>query len=254
MLNCITGQGQFSYGRQAVLHDHARMNFLHTNLKFLIDRVRITENALATETGVDQSQINRMIKEKIREPRDSTIRPIADRFSVSIHDLKYVDLRSKMDTGSEAPDSGQVDDRLAGTDMCRIFAATEFPISPAGRLSPLATSRSMPVSRLWLASCVDAAPSDVRFAFAHDDSMQGEIEKGDVAFIDTTVKTVESEGIFAFTYFGVPHIKRGQVVGKDSLRFTGTRPYTNSIPVEGNELEGLVIIGKIFASLSQRRF
>lgn len=239
---------------QAVLHDHPRMNYLHTNLKFLIDRVPMTENALANETGIDQSQINRMIKGKIKEPRDSTVRPIADRFSVSIHDLKYVDLRSMIDTGSEVPGTVQADDRLAGADICRVFAATEFPLSHAGRLSPLATSRSLPVSRLWLAACVDAAPSDVRFAVAHDDSMQGEIEKGDLAFIDTTVRSVNAEGIYAFTYFGVPHIKRGQVVGKDSLRFTGTRPYTNSIPVEGDELEGLVIIGKIFASLSSKRF
>lgn len=253
MLICIARQGRSAYPAPADLHDHAGMNYLKTNLKFLIDRASVSENALALETGIDQSQLNRMINGKTKEPRDSTVQPIADRFSVTVHELKYIDLRSITDTGLQL-DSASDEGRVASGDTCRVHAAMEFPTPLSGRLSPMATSRVMNVSRLWLASCVDAPPSSVRFAFAHDDSMQGEIEKGDVVFIDTTMQTVGAEGIYAFTYFGVPHIKRGQVVGKDSLSFTGTRPYTNSLPVEGGELEGLVIIGKVFASLGAKRF
>lgn len=221
------------------------MNYLQSNLKFLIDRESMTENALANETGMDQSQINRIIAGKNKEPRDRTIQPLADRFHLSVRELKYVDL--SVDSLEAKPESARAEHAV------RIYAAAEIPSAGAAKLNPLADVGYQDVSAAWLASATDAAPSVVRIAYQHDDSMQGEIEKGDLVFIDTSVKKVLAEGIYAFTYFGMPHIKRGLIVGKDSLRFTGTRSF-NSIPVEGEELDGLEIIGKVFATLSPRRF
>lgn len=249
MLICIASQGTSAYPVQADMHDHWGMNYLQANLKYLIGRSELTENALALETGVGQSQINRIVKGTIKEPRDQTVRKLADRFQVSVHELKYVDLAA--DTGAGLGLTGSAGALTA--DVVRIQAVSDIPSAGVARLNPLATGDAFQVLREWLTSMTDAAPSDVKFAHQPDDSMQGEIEKGDVVFIDTSVRTVATDGIYAFTYFGMPHIKRGLVVGKDSLRFTGTRSF-NSIPVEGVELDGLEIIGKVFATIGTKRF
>ncbi|MDR3444715.1 LexA family transcriptional regulator [Dyella sp.] len=220
------------------------MNYLVSNLKFLIDRESMTENALANETGMDQSQINRIIAGKNKDPRDRTIQPLAERFNLSVRELKYVDLTTDPNAKAEGQQPGNT---------VRIFVAPEIPSAGAAKLHPLADVGYQDVSAAWLASVTDAPAAAVKIAYQPDDSMQGEIEKGDLVLIDTSVRKVLAEGIYALTYFGIPHIKRGLVVGKDSLRFTGTRSF-NSIPVEGAELDGLEIIGKVFATLSPRRF
>jgi transcriptional regulator with XRE-family HTH domain len=225
--------------------DHAGMNFLQSNLKFLLAREELTENALANQVGMDQSQINRMIAGKNREPRDKTLKPLALRFQLSVDQLKYVDLSAGGDESIGIAPGAEL--------AVRIYATTEIAGTGAARLNPLADTGSLLISAAWLALSTDQDPAAIQFAYQPDDSMHGEIEKGDVVFIDTTVKKVVAEGIYAFMYFGIPHIKRGLVVGKDSLRFTGTRSH-NSIPVEGEELDGLEIIGKVFATLGQKRF
>ncbi|WP_426269185.1 LexA family transcriptional regulator [Dyella kyungheensis] len=227
------------------------MNYLKSNLNFLIKRDRTSGNALAVGTGIDQSTINRIMNGKVESPRDPTVQPIADHFGISVHELKYVDLRSM----GEAQMGGEAAERQTSQGaVSRIYPASDLPAQGAAKLNPFATAPFMNVSRSWLEALTETQVAAVRYAFANDDSMKGEIEKGDVVFIDTSVNQVTSEAIYAFTYFQVPHIKRGAVVGK-GLRFTGTRQYVNSIPVEtAEEFEGLVIIGKVFASMSLRRF
>lgn len=245
MLTSISSQCSVAYTDHAELPDHPGMNYLTSNLKFLLAREGMSKNALANAVGMNQSQVQRIASGENQDPKDKTLQPLAARFHLTVHQLKYVDLSA--DDLESSPDS------RPGDRMVRIAAATEIPSAGADRLNPLAGFGALPVSAAWLALVSEADPADVRFAYQHDDSMQGEIEKGDLVFIDTSVRKVAAEGIYAFTYFGMPHIKRGLVVGKDSLRFTGTRSF-NSIPVEAEELDGLEIIGKVFATLGPKRF
>ncbi|WP_074546921.1 LexA family transcriptional regulator [Dyella sp. AtDHG13] len=228
------------------------MSYLQSNLRNFIAARKTSQNAVALEAGISQSTLNRiMAPGGTRFARDDTVEALAVCLHVSSHDLKYVDLFAE--GGEVLPSSADTDSQATGPGV-RILAATEFPRGSASRLSPIGMAQNVMVSRAWLSLQTDAPAKNVRYAFAIDDSMQGEIEKGDTVFIDTSVQTVETEGVYAFTYFNVPHIKHGQVLGENSLRFTGTRPSLNSIPVEGDQLKGLVIIGKVFASLSTKRF
>jgi transcriptional regulator with XRE-family HTH domain len=68
--------------------DHLRMGRLADNLRYLLDKAELSENALADKTGVPQPTINRILRGQSRDPRDSTLEPIAKFFRVSVEALR----------------------------------------------------------------------------------------------------------------------------------------------------------------------
>lgn len=223
-------------------------NYLISNLQYLLESAGQSERALADLVGSNQVTLNRILREKIAEPRDSTLKPYADYFGVDVTELKYKDLRSGSGEASSSQEADQ--SPRAKRDTCRILLLDDFPNATLMRNSPILAVKGLEVSRYWLSMHTSAAVSEVRYAYSPDDSMQGQIEKGDIIFVDTTVSDVVTAGIYAFTYFGQPNVRYGQVSGKGSLRFTGTKSYANSLPIEGDEFEGLKIAGLVFASWS----
>lgn len=54
----------------------------------LMARERLSDNDLAARTGVPQPTISRIKSGESRDPRDSTLRPLADYFRISISQLR----------------------------------------------------------------------------------------------------------------------------------------------------------------------
>ncbi|PMQ04193.1 hypothetical protein DyAD56_16010 [Dyella sp. AD56] len=227
------------------------MSYLQQNLKWLFETKKTNGYQVAQKTGVVASTINRIVNSKFNDARDSTIRPIAEHFGLSVNDLKNVDLQAQEKLLAVGEAVGKL-----SVDACLITAVPEFFPEDAPLMNLLAPQDTIALSKPALAAITTAPPSDVRFAIALDDAMRGEIEKGELVLIDTRVRTVTVDGIYAFTYFKRPHIKRGGHEGASGgLMFTGTNPRVNNIPVETEEeMKGLNIIGQVIASFTRRRY
>lgn len=58
------------------------------NLRTLMDRQGLNETALARATGVPQPTVHRLLNADTHDPRDSTLRPLANYFSVTVEQLR----------------------------------------------------------------------------------------------------------------------------------------------------------------------
>lgn len=74
-----------------MLSHYADMNKLAENIRALLAREQISENVLAERTKVQQPTINRILRGESKEPRDSTIAPIAAYYGISVDVLKRGD-------------------------------------------------------------------------------------------------------------------------------------------------------------------
>jgi len=86
------------------------------------------------------------------------------------------------------------------------------------------------------------------------DVMRGEIEKGDLVFVDTSIREVTGDGVYAYKIGGIPQMRRIQVRGKGVLRFRGTHAYEDSLELSGAELADLEIGGRVIGSIGSRNF
>jgi len=57
-------------------------------LSMLMNRVGLTDNELAERTGIPQPTISRIRNGDSRDPRDSTLRPLAQYFGLSVSQLR----------------------------------------------------------------------------------------------------------------------------------------------------------------------
>lgn len=222
---------------------YSGMNNLAKNLEFLMQGQELSPREIQRRCGVSQPTIHRILTKDDYKPRLEAIDTLAGLFGVTAHDLRFSDLTEP--GALDVPGPRQVRDTV------RIQGLKDFgPKSKqSDRLSPF---EHLDVSMAWFTAQIGSDPANVRFAVMRDDSMRGEIEMGDVVFIDTTATSIEQagDGIYAFTYFGISHIKYGQRPKLGELVFKGTKPFLDSIPIEGNEHDGLVIHGRIIAKLS----
>ena len=75
------------------------------NLQVLLDLRQMNANQLAEAIKVPQPTIHRILSGEHKSPRDSTIQPIADYFSVAVSDLRYgeivLDRSDNLDPGPD---------------------------------------------------------------------------------------------------------------------------------------------------------
>lgn len=75
------------------------MSYVKNNLAYLISKHRINPTILASETGVPQPTIFRILAGETGDPRRATLEPIARRFRVTVEMLQTIDLQ-RADNGS----------------------------------------------------------------------------------------------------------------------------------------------------------
>ena len=71
--------------------DNADVNTVAANLRAALGAYGISENELSRRTGVPQPTIHRVLKGKALDPRDGTLRPMAQFFGVTVEELRTAD-------------------------------------------------------------------------------------------------------------------------------------------------------------------
>lgn len=226
---------------------YSPMNTAHKNLKFIVGD--LSANAFAAQTGMSQSTISRGLRNEDWNPDRDTAQRIADAAKVTLDEFLFSDLAARASSDPEAtvrPLKGGV---------VHIRKLDGFSLPSGGLLERHDAFDHLEVKEPWFRFHVGMDPKNVRFAVQRDDSMTGEIEIGDVVLFDTAATDVvaEGEGIYAFTYFGVNHIKHIQIPRKGVILFSGTKRSQNSILVEGKELEGLKMLGRAVTAFTVKR-
>lgn len=72
------------------------MNYIGENLKYLLKQEGISENELSRRLGLAQQAINRIISGTNQNPKISTLMPIANYFSVPLHDFIESQINSNL--------------------------------------------------------------------------------------------------------------------------------------------------------------
>lgn len=94
----------------------------------------------------------------------------------------------------------------------------------------------------------------IRVFITPTDSLRGVIDKGDLAFVDTSVQRFEGDGIYVYKLAGIPQIKRFQIQGQGGLRLHGTHSYEDSIELAAAQIKGLEIGGRVVGSIGFSQF
>jgi phage repressor protein C with HTH and peptisase S24 domain len=64
------------------------MNNVADNLRSLMRTEELSENQLSRNTGVPQPTIHRVLSGRVADPRDGTLRPLAEYFGVTVEELR----------------------------------------------------------------------------------------------------------------------------------------------------------------------
>lgn len=237
-------------------HDNTNVNTLANNLRALMSLRGISENRLATETGVPQPTIHRVISGKARDPRDGTLRPLAAFFGVTVEQLR---------TG-EGLNRPEVRDRIAayevkafedGEDLDRereIQIAEVDIVVSGGHGAPMPefveTSYRMAYQLSWFRA-VNAKPENVRVMKVHGDSMERTLFHGDRIAVNTADNEVSDGRVYVFMTPGpYPDIKVKRLYRTISgqLRIVSDNPDKVQYPdefLDAEDAAGIVIIGRV---------
>lgn len=220
---------------------------LQKNIRYLMGDMSV--NALAKISGVKQPTLSRGLKSESWSPDLETLDKVAKALRVSPDDLRFTDIEGARESGRLASA------RPLESDRVHIALLNGFELPKGGLLDRLSPFDHLDVSEAWFRFNIAGDPGDVRFAIQRDDSLLGEINAGDIVFINTAATDLEreGEGIYAFTLFGLNQIKHVQVPRQGALMITGTRRSTNAVLLEGKELQGLKVHGRVVAKLALSR-
>ncbi|WNL46521.1 S24 family peptidase [Dyella sp. BiH032] len=124
------------------------------------------------------------------------------------------------------------------------FAILASHIEPGG-------AHTVSFPRQLFATRRDLLEPHIRVAWIHGDDMKGEIEVGELVFIDTTKNATPPahDGVYAFTLGEVPLIKRIKKISNGGFRVQGSRPQKDAIDLYGQDLSSLVVEGRIVSKL-----
>jgi len=213
------------------------MNRLAVNLKTLLAQQGLSENELAERTGVQQPTINRILRGESKDPRDSTVEPLARYFGVSVEALRR---GSSIDESS--PSSGPEGAVIAASSSLRGAVAVPHAAGFDRQSGPTSmTFPEMLIRELMPLS----ANGRLAWVVNPTDSMGEVIPKGAIAFIDTSYQAVRGNGIYAVRLFGEPAIMRIQIRGQDELRVMGSNRFEESIDLHGDQVTSLSVGGLV---------
>lgn len=124
------------------------------------------------------------------------------------------------------------------------FAILASHIEPGG-------AHTVSFPRQLFATRRDLMEPHIRVAWIHGDDMKGEIEVGELVFIDTAKNATPPahDGVYAFTLGEVPLIKRIKKISNGGFRVQGSRPQKDAIDLYGQDLSSLVIEGRVVSKL-----
>lgn len=93
--------------------------------------------------------------------------------------------------------------------------------------------------------------SVVKMINVRGDSMSGTIEPGDLIFVDVSVNNFDGDGIYAFLYDDTAHVKRLQKMKSQLFVLSDSDRYRTWDPIEREEMNRVLIYGKVIGSVPQ---
>lgn len=241
-----------------VTNDNSGMNKLAANLRALMAREgNLSENQLSRNTGVPQPTIHRVLSGRVEDPRDGTLRPIAEYFGVTVEELR-----------TELPEPGngvrerirayrvKAADEAEGIDPEREVAVAEVDmIASAGhgaRPPEFVETRYRMTYQLSWFQAVGAKPEHVVVMRVHGDSMERTLFDGDRVAINTADNRHIQDGrVYVFTTGGVEpdvKIKRLYKTSDGRLRIVSDNPDKTQYPDEyltQEEAANIFIVGRV---------
>lgn len=162
------------------------------------------QNELHRRTGINQPTLQRIFSGESKDPRDSTIEPLAKLFGVSLLQLK-----GKEPVGQELNENAT----MARPDSIDVPVMNAEGSMGAGRLVP-EHDAIIDYMRLSLAFLrrrfTITSPSNLRVVIGYGDSMAPTIKDGDPVVVDTGVTELKIDGIYVLSRGDELFIKRMQ--------------------------------------------
>lgn len=189
---------------------------LRANLAYLMERADLNPNSLAVAAKVKQPTVFRILRGESSEPRDSTLRPLAEFFNVPVVALKSVDIKTALESpdspdaarlrqwrSMEAaykigatiaeivandpgrPDGGSARDGYVQVPRLNVQVAAGNGIEP----SQVEVQSTLAFRQDWLIK-KGLSPDQLEVYDAKGDSMSPYIEDGDVLLVDVSGRTV----------------------------------------------------------------
>jgi len=233
------------------------MNQLADNIRRLMSVEDLSENQLSRNTGVPQPTIHRVLSGKVADPRDGTLRPLAEYFGTSVEELR---------TGSPA-NRGSAREQVQayrvkaidgedGLDPDREIAVAEVDVLVSagnGQRVPefVETRYRMSYQLSWFQH-VGAKPENVRVMRVTGDSMERTLFDGDRIAVNLADNKAIADGkVYVFTTGGVEpdvKIKRLFKTSDGRLRVVSDNPDKALYPDEilsAEDAANVYVVGRV---------
>lgn len=114
--------------------------------------------------------------------------------------------------------------------------------------------RYVDVAEDWAEQNIRAPRSAVRVITARGDSMTGDINDGDVLFVDSRVRAFDADSLYVMNWQGRPLVKRLQLRRDGSVIIRSTNPAYDPEVVPPGEIDQLYISGRVLAAWGFKKF
>ncbi|KAF1005446.1 MAG: putative HTH-type transcriptional regulator [Luteibacter sp.] len=212
------------------------MNRLASNLRTLIAQQGISENELSERTGVPQPTINRILRGESRDPRDSTVAPLARYFGTTVENMKRGEGAPGDTMSVETDDLSDSAAAIWGSVLLPHLHGFDREAGPASMAFPETLIRELAPLRL---------AGRLGWVVNPTDSMGDTLPKGAVAFVDRSYQEIRGNGIYVIRLFGEPSIMRVQIRGESALRVMGNNRFEESIDLHGDQIGSLSVGGLV---------
>ncbi|MBB4722721.1 LexA family transcriptional regulator [Xanthomonas euvesicatoria] len=245
-----------------VAPDNSDMNRLSENLRHLMGVESLSENQLSRNTGVPQPTIHRVLSGRVSDPRDGTLRPLAEYFGLSVEELRTGKLDEKTTAARRSSNEPLAAYRVKsvdgedGLDPDREVIVAEVDVlvsAGVGLRMPefVETRYRMSYQLSWFRQ-VGAKPEDVRVMRVTGDSMERTLFDGDrIAVNIADNKHITDGRVYVFTTGGTDpdvKIKRLFKMADGRLRIVSDNADKALYPDEiltAEDVENVHIVGRV---------
>lgn len=233
------------------------MNNVAANLRELMERRGVSENRLATETGVPQPTIHRAVNGIAKDPRDGTLRPLAAFFGVTVEQL-----RTRLPPPTEASSACRVPayqvraidgpDDIDGEREVLVAEVDIIVSGGPGAAVPefVETSYRMAYQLSWFRQ-VGAKPHNVRVMKVMGDSMERTLFDGDRIAVNLADNQIIDGRVYVFMTGGPYHdikVKRLYRTSDGRVRVVSDNQDKTQYPdefLDAHDIEQINILGRV---------
>lgn len=235
------------------------MNKLSENMRLLISRAGISEARLAERTGIPQPTINRITRGQSRDPRDSTVKPLADFFGVTVEALRRGNLdeqSSQIAHGRTWPvpvrayevEAVESDEDFDPEQEVWVDAVDVEAAAGPGVVIPefVPTKYRQRYTLRWFRE-MGVRPQDVRIMGVRGESMEPTLYASDRVAVNLADRAISSGRVYAFLLADEARIKRLFRMGDGTVRIVSDNPDKQRYPDEfiGQDALGFAVIGRV---------